>query len=756
LRELFLFSLRGFILLQLISTFIYADEVKEVKKGVVLTHIKDNLYRVKVFLNHQNSSMNQIKLFGSSTSFSTDIPIANRWRVVEARAVVQYTPSIALEPQRSFLSINLNKKVVRQFKLLNSKFMDLGESTVNIPIPVDELDRFNEFTIQVFQHYLLTGSENMSSAPEVWTELNLENSFVEFTIEMVDIEEMLSSILKYVFDSGNPLPNKINYPLPNFSNDTLYNYSFISSSIGNILKYREVIFSVTDRAIIDSKDNIIIGTKDEVQEILSRNKMDLKIDDDITIFANPRNPTTAIIVLTGENQEEIKKVLYSTTLFKLNLTDSNSKNIIDIEIPEKAKPYSAPEFIPFDRKIHFKDLGYKTDTFNGFYSKPLNLDFKLYPDLFFAKKSNTELSLDMLLPNSVKDDSILNIFVNGKYVTQKRVIEERESRTLKELLFLSPYSGEKLPTELLKDGENRITMQFKMIPFKDPKYAIYNSENLQATISENSYFQLPEADRWIEMADIRYFISSSYPYSIYPDLQDTAILLTDNRQESVEALMEVSFFLGKSIKYPSYHITVATEIDSSIEDKNLIVIGSYNSKFDDIFQKAPLKIEKDGYRKEISLDRKFSDELDPIKDEEDINSREQFIKSFESNKRVDHLITQFFQSPYNDEKSVLMFYGKGTNFYKEIRTVLMPEYNSELSGDLILSRLVGKQKEIFTFNIGDKYYIGDLDLIDKSRFYLSLNPLLFTITAILTIILFVYLLRKSLLLYKARYHDDAD
>jgi hypothetical protein len=360
----------------------------------------------------------------------------------------------------------------------------------------------------------------------------------------------------------------------------------------------------------------------------------------------------------------------------------------------------------------------------------------------------------MLLPNSVKNDSILNIFTNGKYVTQRKVIEDRETQSLKELLFLDPAVSEKLPASLLKDGDNQIAMQFKLIPFKDPKYAIHNSDNLQATISDDSFFKLPEAKHWIAMADIKYFISSAYPYSIYPDLQDTALLLTDNRQESVETLMGLSFYLGKSIKYPAYHLSVSTKIDSSLQDKNLIVIGGYNPDFEELFDVAPLKIGKDGIEKETSLfEREFGDSspLDEVDRRESIR-----VKSVEKLNSNQHLITQFYQSPFNSEKSVLLFYGNGSALYKEVKHFLMPEYNSGLCGDVVVSKLSTEDKEIYSFDIGDRYYLGNLGTLDKSRFYISENPIIFTVFSLLSIMVFVYILRKSLLLYKARYHDDAD
>jgi len=84
---------------------LFGSQIKIYRDGIILFKGKDGKQYVRVYLNHENSSQNQITLSGLNPAFSIDLPIANRWQVLGARAVIKYTPSIALEETRSFLNI---------------------------------------------------------------------------------------------------------------------------------------------------------------------------------------------------------------------------------------------------------------------------------------------------------------------------------------------------------------------------------------------------------------------------------------------------------------------------------------------------------------------------------------------------------------------------------------------------------------------------------------------------------------------------
>lgn len=731
-----------------------SEQIKIFRDGITSFTTKKGKHIVKVYLNHENSSQTSKILTGLSPSFGIDIPVANRWKVIGARAVLKYTPSIALAEKRSFLNVLLDGYALKQYQLLQQKFLDGGELTLDFDIPYKKLGKHNRFTIQLYQHYADKGQEDMTKAPEVWTQINLEDSFIELEIKQKDIPKELSSLIGSVFDIYNPIEQKINYVFFNKSEKTIYNYAFFSSVLGKILQYRKVDFSISEK-MVKNKDNLIIATTDELKEIFDRSGFGFQIKGNVNIFQHPKNKTLAIIIITAKTKERLKEVLFSTFGLDLNLNSGNSKIVKKVIYPKPAKAYSSPGFTAEGRRIYFKDLGYETRTFSGFSPETFKLHFKLYPDLFFKNKINGHIFVDYIFPFAVQNESISNLFVNNVFVSQVMMLEERDTQTLKTFLLMDSAISSKYPASLLKGGDNSIGVKLTMIPLS------WNPNSLRTTILENSYFEIPEADHWIGMANLKDFTSSAFPFSIYPDLQDTFFLLTDNENGTLETLMQVARFLGESVKYPPYYMSMGKKITEEAKDKHIIMMGSFNDEFVKMYRTAPLILAKQGYIRDIDLSNKFAETIEELEErenrDESVEDREKFIRLFETTQSSQYLITQFFQSPYNSDKTILMFSGKGIDIKEEVKQVLDPKFREKIRGDLVISKLTSDtDREIFNFDMQDEYFVGTISLRSKIYFTIGNNPLLFLVISVFLVILATYLLRKTLLLYKARYHADSD
>jgi len=224
--------------------------------------------------------------------------------------------------------------------------------------------------------------------------------------------------------------------------------------------------------------------------------------------------------------------------------------------------------------------------------------------------------------------------------------------------------------------------------------------------------------------------------------------------------MQISKFLGENIKYPPYYLKVGTSLTSESQNRNIIMVGQYNNDFEAIYHKAPLVLTEKGYIRDIDLEQHFTETLETLEkkeiDETEI-SRKKFIRTFETYQNSRYLITQFFQSPFNKDKTVLMFNGDNNYLKNEVKQILDAKFRNKINGDLVVSKLTNlKNNEIFNFDVLDDYYIGTFSTVDKFYFFIGNNPYIFVTLSLILIILVTYLLRKTLLLYKVRYHNDAD
>ena len=691
--------IKQLLLLSIFFSYLSAEYIKVVKDGIESTLSSDGTSIIRIYLNHKKSFQSQVVLSGVSPSFSMDLPIANRWNIIRATAVIKYTPSMSLSAKRSFLNVQLDNHTLKQFQLLKQKYLDIGESQIEIDIPYKELEPHNKFKLQLYQHYLDEGAENMGNAPEVWTQINLKDSYIELKVDLNKMKKELSSIILSVFDVNNPLEQNINYVFNENQKSNLFNYAFFSSILGKIIPYQKIDFSISHNKILSNKDNLIIATTENLKKIFDKNGFGFQIQGNINIYPNPLNNKFAIIIITAKTEERLKEVLFSTFSLDFSINSSNSKIVQKVIFPKPAEAYSSPEFLSTGKEYLFKDFKYRTKTFQGYYSDPLNINFKLYPDLFFQNKINGQIDVNYIFPLAIQDDSVTNIFINDNFASQIRMLEARDSKTIKQYLKLDNKTSSKYPASFLQGGWNNLRINMNMIPLKN------NSGALKATILDNSFFRIPEAVHWIGMANLQDFTSSAFPFSIYPDLQDTFFLLTDKKDSTIEAVMQISKFLGENIKYPPYYLKVGTSLTSESQNRNIIMVGQYNNDFEAIYHKAPLVLTEKGYIRDIDLEQHFTETLETLEkkeiDETEI-SRKKFIRTFETYQNSRYLITQFFQSPFNKDKTVLMFNGDNNYLKNEVKQILDAKFRNKINGDLVVSKLTNlKNNEIFNFDVLD-------------------------------------------------------
>ncbi|MDQ7046276.1 MAG: cellulose biosynthesis cyclic di-GMP-binding regulatory protein BcsB [Sulfurovum sp.] len=324
--------------------------------------------------------------------------------------------------------------------------------------------------------------------------------------------------------------------------------------------------------------------------------IDEKISHDINIIQNPFHIENAIVVIAPKNADKIEQCI--TALYKTDLIlyKQIGLDINKSTIPPPAQPYTAKRFLPLDQKIYFKELGYSTTLLKGQYPSKVVLDFKVYPDNFFDSSDQMKLSLHTVFPTVVRDDSVVNIYLNQKFAKQIDIVrsaEESESKIDIENLF-DWDSLMDMPAYLVGQGYNRLSIDFSLIPKKENFCEVFNTENLVATLLDDSYLILPKAERWIELPYLQLIPNSSYPYSIYPDLQETTILLTNKSLSTIAASMNFIFYLTQQIDSYPYYLNITNKVNSKTKVSHIIAFGTVKDKLmQDLSQDAPLVINED-------------------------------------------------------------------------------------------------------------------------------------------------------------------
>lgn len=722
------------------------------KSDMLITPNKDGTQTIRIPLNYESKNVSQGYLRGSRAEHTFSLPIASRWVILSAKAKLDYTPSLAIVPARSVITVSLNDKTVSQQSINMSR--QGSETTLETSLPADKFEKFNRITVNGYQHYNTDQCED-ETAPELWTKIDIEKSYVELTVLPKTLPNELSSIDHYLFDFKNISRQRITFVLPEKRTKSMATGAVVAAStIGKKLKYRDVDFNVASKIPSDS-DTVIIATRQELISLLtplfSNNRTLIAsqvAQSSILFFSNPANPHYGIICLTGDNDADLVSASQAFASYDFALFKGNGVKISNLSLPNESEPYSAPGYLLTGKHISFRELGQKNTTFKYMYPAPQDLNFKMYPDLYFDEKEKIKINVNGIFPVKVRHDSVLNVTLNNNFATQFD-LKDHASKEVGISKFFNFKKSDTFPVYLIGKGKNKLSLQPAMVPFKKGNCELYNMENLQATILDNSYIELPDAPHWIEMPYIRYFLYAAYPFSIHPDGLSSGFLLESFSSSNLKAALKIAFFLGREIEYPLYRATVTTSLND-LKDKEIVYIGSYQKLTDSLFKNAQVKVSENRFTASFPSVYKYVDYL-PFYHTDRLEPFQYKKALSESGKAGKHLLVQVFRSPFEKSRSVLSLqYDDPESLEKGVNMLFSSEQEVGWNSDTLI--IDTELQKINSFELAQKYFIGDLSFFDRIRFYATQNIFVFGIVSLLLILVMAYVIRRLLEHFKRTHH----
>ena len=651
------------------------------------------------------------------------IPIASRWNVKNVTIHIEFIPSKALVAQRSVLTLFFNGVALYQQKLKS----DIDVYTKNIKVPLALLSDYNKVRIKATEHYCMNCCEK-GNVPELWTEILWQNSYIKVNYTKKAIKSSLVYFRDYVVDNKQYNPLKFGILLQNKDDDFITYGAKISGFLGSIIKYRKIYINSVNNLKAD-EDMFLIGTNSYIKKVLNI-KSD-KLLPNIFVIPNPNNNKNAIIVLTAITNEALSNVINAFISLKKNIILGKDMNIGIFKKPD-IKAYDLPIFIPFDEKITLADLGYKDFKFyNPNYQ--YEFSFEIPTDTFLFSKSKATFHLVYNYGAGARKDSVINIFLNNKYIGSLPVKKQYGS--------LFETANFNIPVYLFSPGINKIKIQYGLVPTGHGHCVEPNVYELQGTVFANkTYINFPNLPHWIQMPYMQYFTTQAYPFSIYPDMKQTEFFVPFKEKDIISSLYTLSAFIGEKTQVPPYSLKVVSKPADILRNDNIIAIGPFFPK--DFYNHLPISIDDDSILLKYSLFKKIKNLLEA----KILNKKE------ENNLKVilnikDPLNSQTIftmgQSPYSKNKTIFLITSKSPkNIYESIKSLYKPKFVGNIKGDLAIVDVLNKK--VYYADIGEKYYVGHLPLLQYWLFRLGFSlPMLIVFSVV---VLFVIIIILKLLL----------
>ncbi len=672
-------------------------------------------------MNFENPYKTTSTLVSQYSQHKLNLPIPDRFEILDMKQVIHYTPSINIDGDSSTISVKANNKFIKEYQLAHQGMLGRGiELETKIPLPL-LYDGYNDICVAITQQPkpsvggggVGSGVSTVDSCMNIgelaasggggggtppspyWTQIDLHNSYIEFDFKLKKFEERISSIFKFIFDNKNSTKDRVNFIFPTLPTETDFNnYGLLSNIAGNIMDFKDLDITISTK-IDNNTNNIVIVTRDKLDEIFKEYDSS-KLSGNINLIRNINREEKGILVITGDTQDEILSSIYRLTDSDMKTLRGNHLVVKTRTKPKKSRPYTAPKFIQFGEKIPFSDLDFQTRTFSGFGVNSIYFHFVTYPTREFSDE-NIVFAINRLNSNSSKLKTLINLFVNGEFSHQ--IIDSKPIDSFLGQKF-EVAIRENVTAEALKKGKNYFRLDISVFPRDSDE--ICAPPSLQATIKDDSYFIIPKGDGHVELPELQYFGDLAFPFSIYPDLQNSAILITDFHAKTIASAMLMAFKLGQKIGYPGYYLTTTYDINKVL-DKDIIVVGKHIEVYSPLYSNASLKFKNGELQKRVYLSKKF-------------HESNEVIDTTEKMKLDNYFFTQSYQSPFNPKRVILDLTASNPHtLFAGVKDGLLAKNMGNFQGDVWLYNV--KTEKSFSYRLGKEYVVEEMvDGYEDSEF----------------------------------------
>lgn len=648
---------------------------------------------------------------------------------MRAQLHLSYVNSASLLPERSKLSVRLNDHVLAQVTLQPRS----PEGAIDLNIPARLLlNKYNDLELNVTQNYTLECSD--PGAPELWTNVELNDSYIEIEYALKQVPLRLSSVANMLFDPKMFGPNTVNVVLESRTPELMRLAAVAASGVALRFEYRPVQFTVSGE-LLKGSDNIVIGSPRFLSGIMAGSGAS-EPSAHLAILHMPGDREHALIYIGGDKYEAMLKNAQAFSTLSYPLPDAGYARIKDVVLPAVSQ-YQGKNVTSQNTSYTFKDLGLTTKTFHGINPGSIALTFRLPADAMVKENDNTALSIHLVYSAGLRSDSALNMYLNGKFAGSIPLNDEKGSR----------YQGYsiQIPGALLKAGYNNLSFNPVLSPLKSGECIYLQTDNLIVTLYDDSEVKIPTIQHWIEMPSLSAFMTDGFPFTKWPDWRDTTVLLTDKAAETAASALNLVSMISQKSGVQPFGINFSYELGAGIEN-DIVVIGPLNTVPEKILQGSPLS---------SALRYPWEGHLRNISDNDTTVKSDASDRTVRIGTRMvieeGRLLLSEFESPFESERSVLLLTANsGRSLLQGAFVLWEPVVQSGFTQDMLLVDLGPADPKVYTQEAGKKYYTGKVRGINKLNYFMHKYFHASIAALIISIILLAWIIYALLKRYRKK------
>ncbi len=648
-----------------------------------------------------------------------------------AKIHVDYAFSPSLLPALSHIKLMLNGTLFATIEPTpNGQGGSRSEPmSADFNIPAELLVHNNSFTMEFIGHYVLECEDPANTT--LWSRVHASTYF-DIQGDLLPLTDDLKRLPLPFLDPAVVQPLSVPVVFASApSPKSIQAAGIVTSYFGMISDGRPVRFPVSIGTI--PQGNVIL-VSDGSSALPAGLNVATGGSPTVAVRTNPSDPYGKVLILAGSDPDQLVVAAQAVALHS-DLLAGPDVSITGLTLPAKQPADSAPRWARTDQRIALWDYA-KSDELQGDGSASLNTFFRIPPDVYFTDRPNSVLHISYRY-NSIPIGNIssMQVRINGAYlgsvplIPGQEVSKQESAEIAVPVVNLRPFSN-----SLAFD----FTFQLKKRDFCTDTTPI----NIQGSIVRDTYLDLRGYPHWAPMPNLELFANAGFPFTRYPDLHNTTVVLPPNpTPEEIETFVTLMGHFGRQTGYPALRVTVAgPEALRAGNDADFLVIGTGDDQpgFDKLGKNLPVSMQSG--RVQVNDTEGFFAPLHhawwKVTNPDHIDSGELVANS------TPDAVIEGIESPYSSGSSVVAIHLKDApTFAPFMQTFLYVQQASDIQGSV--SMLLGTRFQ--SFRVGaNVYHVGLLPWWTRLTLWFKQVPWLAAVVVVLLAFLFAVWLRNWL------------
>jgi cellulose synthase (UDP-forming) len=530
-----------------------------------------------------DAGSSQVELHGIDSSHSIYFTLPQTHVARSAKIHVYYTFSPSLLPQLSHIKLMMNGTLFGTVEPTPTNAGATSSQTgeAEFTIPAELMVHHNELTMQFIGHYVMVCEDPANTT--LWARVH-RNTYLDIQGDLLPLADDLKQMPLPFLDPAIVQP--LSVPVIFGSSPSLKAIQaagIVTSYFGMISESRPVRFPVR---IGDMPPGNVVVISDNAANMPAGLGMPAVTSPTVAMRTNPSDPWGKVLIVAGSDPDQVVTAAQAVAMHS-DLIQGSLSTIENMGLPARQQPDGAPRWARTDQTVQLWDYS-TAEALQGDGSAPLNMYFRIAPDIFYNERPNAVLRLSYRY-NSIPIGPIssMQVRVNNAFLGSVPLIPGQEASRKMQLDVPVPIVN-------LRPFSNSLSFDFTFQLLKKSNCQDTTPINMQGAILRDTFLDLRGYPHYAPMPNLEIFANAGFPFTRLADLAGTTVVMPGSpTQQEIELFVTLMGHWGRQTGFPGLRVNVAgpeTMVPGARTDFLLIGTGDDQPGFDKIEDYLPVAL----------------------------------------------------------------------------------------------------------------------------------------------------------------------